>query len=430
MKMKTCIAALLLLCAYGRLQAQTPLQPLQPGDTLPDVALANLVNTPATEIRLSAYKGKIILLDFWATWCSPCVKSMPKLNALQQEFKDRAVIIPVTYQSADEVNDLFKHMPAEAKFNMPAVLEDTLLQQLFPYTELPHYIWIDAGGIVRNITGGEAVTADNINRLASNSTIAATVKQDIFTPVDRLAPLFIQGNGGTPAALKFYSVFTGYQPGLSSLLTREPLGDTGLVRLTAINVGLVHLCRMAYAYNGELSAHNRTLLEVKNKNALVWNEQPDSLQAWMQQHTWCYELILPSGLNNTLQKSMQFDLDRLFPAYTCGIETRKVKCLVLTATEKAKALITTAGNARYERTAYSMHMEHGFLTGFTNLLSVIYLQNLTTPVINGTGITLPVNLDIEANLSDVASLRKALQPLGLDLTEQERDIEMIVIKDR
>jgi len=300
---------------------------------------------------------------------------------------------------------------------------------LFPHTELPHYVWIDKNGTVVNITGGEAITEENIKKLLDNQTIQATIKEDKFIPVDKTKPLFISDNGGQPSQLLYHSIFTGYKEGLSSVLTREPLQDTALVRLTAINSSIPGLFQLAYSYNGELSARNRILLEVKDSSKLIWNNI-EPMQQWMHEHTFCYELILPAAMEHQLKPLMQRDLDLLLPAYKGGIEKRKVKCLVLTATEKAKSIITAKGKPVYDRTPYSMHLEHALLTGFTNLLSIIYLQNLPTPVINGTGITEPVNLDIEANLSDVNALRNALRSYGLDLIEEEREIEMIVMKDR
>lgn len=49
------------------------------------------------ELRLSSYKGKTVLLNFWATWCAPCVKEMPSLDHLQKAMgKDRFVVLPLS----------------------------------------------------------------------------------------------------------------------------------------------------------------------------------------------------------------------------------------------------------------------------------------------------------------------------------------------
>jgi thiol-disulfide isomerase/thioredoxin len=61
---------------------------------LPELAFSDAEDKP---LKLADYKGKTVLLNFWATWCAPCVKEMPSLDKLQAEMgKDKFVVLPLS----------------------------------------------------------------------------------------------------------------------------------------------------------------------------------------------------------------------------------------------------------------------------------------------------------------------------------------------
>jgi thiol-disulfide isomerase/thioredoxin len=87
-------------------------EPAKIGTTAPDFMVSDGQKT----VRLSQLRGKPVLLNFWATWCPPCVQETPALVALQQQLGDKVVILAV---SMDEDADAYKAFTAK---RMPGLL--------------------------------------------------------------------------------------------------------------------------------------------------------------------------------------------------------------------------------------------------------------------------------------------------------------------
>lgn len=106
------------------------------------------------DVRLSDYKGKVVLVNFWATWCPPCLKEIPDLIKLQRDYGDRSLqVIGVTYppQKLAEVRRFVRR----AKVNYPVALGTEKTKLLFSSSEaLPMTVVIGTDGRIRDIIEG------------------------------------------------------------------------------------------------------------------------------------------------------------------------------------------------------------------------------------------------------------------------------------
>ena len=122
------------------------------------------VNRPANQltlktlqgrtVRLADYRGKVVLLNFWATWCAPCRAEMPELIKWQREYAGRGLqILGVTYPPTKltEVRRLIREMSV----NYPILIGDEKTKARFDKGEtLPLTVVIDREGRVREIIRG------------------------------------------------------------------------------------------------------------------------------------------------------------------------------------------------------------------------------------------------------------------------------------
>lgn len=99
---------------YFFLNPHSPLQKEEPQTVLPTAALFNaqLPNETGTNQALSQYKGKTIVLNFWATWCSPCREEMPELSKLHEENQNNnLVVLGVAIDELAKIQEFTKETP-------------------------------------------------------------------------------------------------------------------------------------------------------------------------------------------------------------------------------------------------------------------------------------------------------------------------------
>jgi peroxiredoxin len=99
------------------------------------------------EIRLSDYRGKLVFLNFWATWCVPCVEEMPAMEVLKNSFKDRK--FQMLAVSVDTNWDVVKKFYKEHNLTIPAFLDPGhQLSNLYRVFKYPETFLIDGNGYV------------------------------------------------------------------------------------------------------------------------------------------------------------------------------------------------------------------------------------------------------------------------------------------
>ncbi len=126
-----------------------------------------LTGTNGNKIKLSDYRGKVVILDFWATWCPPCRKGIPDLIDLQKNYKKDLVIIGISVDT-DTKNDVIPFMKEYGINYHIAYADNEVVQNYGNIQAIPTSFIIDReGNIVTSFVGlqRKEAYADLINKL-------------------------------------------------------------------------------------------------------------------------------------------------------------------------------------------------------------------------------------------------------------------------
>ena len=137
-------ALIALLAATSTVSAATQLK----GTEAPDFVLKS---SSGKNLRLSEYRGEVVMLSFWATWCGDCRAQLAELGAMRERYQDAGVELLAV--SLDQSSRQASEMTAGASY---PVLHDAAgeVGRLYDVTKMPVMVLIDRGGVVREVFEG------------------------------------------------------------------------------------------------------------------------------------------------------------------------------------------------------------------------------------------------------------------------------------
>lgn len=126
-----------------------------------------LTDANGSSVKLSDYRGKVVLLNFWATWCGPCTLEIPWFIDFEQEFKSRGFEV-VGISMDDDGWAAIKPYVAEHKMNYRVLLGNDSVSQLYGGVEaLPTTFIIDRDGKIASVHVGLAGKDEYSNEIQS-----------------------------------------------------------------------------------------------------------------------------------------------------------------------------------------------------------------------------------------------------------------------
>jgi len=190
----------LALGLWGQQLKEIPSNALKRGDPAPDLGFDQMVQGPRPEdVNLHALRGKVVVLDFWGTWCPPCVAGLPHLNELVARYKGKPVqFIAVGHENQRKVAWFLKSHPIDAWIALDL---DLSVYKDYSAFGIPHCVVIDQNGVIAAVLNPKYLTDSVLDAvLAGRAPVYSPLSAGAYWNPETAAQYFFEVGREEPPA--------------------------------------------------------------------------------------------------------------------------------------------------------------------------------------------------------------------------------------
>jgi thiol-disulfide isomerase/thioredoxin len=406
------LCSLMLLFNYS-LFAQVNTPAMKVGDVLPAGfwSAAHLSFERGTVIKktFSELKGKIIVLDFWATWCGPCIADMPSQAEVLKNYHEEIEVVRVSKEKAGLVQNFFNSKRNVLGNGLTSIIADSTLNKSFPHKFIPHLVWIGRDGKILGFTTAASFTKTNIDNIISGRNELVS-----YYDLNGNAPLFMEQLPGQAVAINI--MVKGKIEGLGAGFEKRDGGKSAglLVKNATLRNIYSMIARRTFSWYAParmvLSFEDKGDFEnVKYAPAELWN-----IDFWQPR----------ADSSHLYQNLLNFISANC--GYSAAVELREQQCLVLKYNKRDPSKLIAKGGVG----ANTVFRENGQITnGKIEWLRMRLEEQpwVAMPVMDETGIDFQIDLKAPVCAS-VTMLNSYLDGYGLNAVIENRSIPMVVVR--
>lgn len=439
--LKTLLSVMVILLPYLKVWTQPTNKnnslPLNIGASVPDITFKDPINSVKKIINLSDFKGKLVILDFYATWCSGCQAGILKLDSLQKKFPDKLQVIVICHdQNSDIVNKAIAKRWPGISLSFPFIIDNnpkSLLNSSFRHKLLPHEVWISPEGKYLAATTAHEISLGNILKAFNNSGFAAKQKIDILDfniekqPITELKPSILN------ACISGYSILTRNIPGLSGCRGYEADTLRKIQRIYFTNVDLgkilssIGFSRKKLIFNGV--DPNKIISTIG-----LYFDKSD---------TYCYEITAPLSLSWPQIRNTIFQDLNLYSPFRMDTIYEMTNCWVLKKTDRFdSSIISSIGHFQQkiyvdkngEKICKLNNIPTSSLLNYLDYNNNTTTSTITTPIVlDETGIQEKLTLSFKEKdfrIFQFEDFNQDLNKYGLELIKTTRKILKLRISNK
>lgn len=378
----------------------TKAQPvLKEGDLFPDYVIRNIINAPVKQLDVRNENRKLLILNFWGTWCSPCLPEMDSLAKLQSKNKG----IRVIGISNEEVSRLQNYLKRKPSSLWLAADTNSYLYQSFALNYVGQAAIINTQNRIVALVRTDSINQRMIDKLLHNEKISSSAETgNRANPEEK-------DDFSVDSTVNFQVTWSAYRkgvPSMSKAYWKTPFDGR---RKTYINMCLPAIIREAYNVS-----YKQVIFEVSEKSVCDFDDKS---------MLYCFDLMVKPSQKDSFFIIMRDILSRISPV-KARLERRKIPVYVLTK----EAGATDWKNSEVKETTYSFNGR-----GFKGVAIPVktfadYVANeLELPVVDETGLKGKYDITTENTLRTAADMKAALSKLGLKVEKTEREMDVVIV---
>lgn len=367
--------------------------------TIPDYTFRKVLNSEEESISLRDLRGKVVILEFWATWCGPCIPAMRKLDSLQVEFRDEVEVITISSEDEGRLKKFIETTGTKLR-----VVSDSLHEASFNYQIVPHAIIIDQEGIVRAITNPKNITRDVLARFIREDLISLKVKDDFARdPELEIATIALEENTGYRIELRSYDQDQrgGFKP------SKTIDGSVNGIEI----------------WNSPIPRLYQTLFDVASPNRIVFLDS-------LSYADFPYEKEFKYNMDIEVSKELEREWRQLGIQFlnkhldvNARMNTRPMPCFVL----KDVAGTMQPSTEKEDQYTFMGPILKAKKIGMSRLTE--YLENFTElPVVNLTNLEETYDIELNWQLQEPSTLFSELEKYGLKMERSEEELPVEVME--